>query len=69
MPAKSEKQRKFMGRVLSYKRGDRAGASKAVKKAASSMTQHQARDFSKKQHHSLFTPFSRDHTPFGKEQL
>lgn len=48
MPAKSEKQRKFMGQVYATKKGKLKNPSSAVKKAAKGMTRKQARDFAKK---------------------
>jgi hypothetical protein len=44
MPAKSKAQQRFMSMVLAKKRGEDVGSSK-VAKAASSMTQKEARDF------------------------
>lgn len=49
MPAKSEAQRKFMGQVLSYKRGKLKNPSKKVREAAESMSESEARDFAKSQ--------------------
>ena len=48
MPAKSEKQRKFFGAVMSAKKGKK-GVSGAAKKAASEMTTKQVSDFLKKE--------------------
>jgi hypothetical protein len=47
MPAESEKQRKFMGAVLSYKQGKMSEdeASEEVKKAAKSMSVSKIKDF------------------------
>jgi len=47
MPAVSERQRRFMGAVRSYKEG-RSGGSPEVRKAARSMTHKQVRDFTHK---------------------
>lgn len=47
MPAKSEKQRRFMGMVYAAKKGGKA-ASPAVAKAAKSMTKKQAKEFATK---------------------
>jgi len=44
MPAKSKAQQKFMGMVYAAKKGAKP-ASKAVAKAAKSMTKTQAKDF------------------------
>lgn len=48
MPSKSEKQRRFMGLVLSYKRGETKNVSEEVKKAAESMTEEELIDFASK---------------------
>lgn len=48
MPAKSEKQRKFMGAALAYKRGENENVSDEVKKAANSMTEKELEDFASK---------------------
>ena len=46
MPAKGEKQRKFMGAVMGCKKT--GNCSKATKKAANSMSKNQIKDFLKK---------------------
>lgn len=48
MPAKSEKQRKFFGAVMSAKKG-KSGVSGAAKKTAKEMTTKQISDFLKKE--------------------
>jgi hypothetical protein len=45
MPAKSKAQQKFMGMVTDAKEGKLKSPSKAVAKAASSMTTKSAKDF------------------------
>ena len=47
MPATSERQRRFMGAVRSYKE-DRGGGSSEVKRAARSLSIGQIRDFTRK---------------------
>lgn len=49
MPAKSEKQRKFMALVRAFKRGEKSGdeVSQAVKDAAAGMTDEEVTDFMK----------------------
>lgn len=51
MPAESERQRRFMGAVRSYKEG-RSKGSPEVRRAARSMTIEQTRDFTRKGHRS-----------------
>jgi hypothetical protein len=48
MPAKSEKQRKFMAAALAYKRGENSNASARVKQLAASMTQEELEDYARK---------------------
>lgn len=48
MPAKSEKQRRFMGAALAYKRGEEKNVSEEVKKAADSMTEAELEEFASK---------------------
>lgn len=48
MPAVSESQRRFMGMVLAQKRGQLKNPSMRVKKAASGISESDAKDFSKK---------------------
>jgi hypothetical protein len=50
MPAQSKAQQKFMGMVHSYKQGDMKDAPSSVKKAASSMTDKDAKDFASTKH-------------------
>jgi hypothetical protein len=47
MPAKSEKQRRFMGMVHAYKSGKLKDAPPEVKKAAASISDDDAVDFAK----------------------
>lgn len=47
MPAQSERQRRFMGAVRSYKEG-RGSGSPEVRRAARSMSIEQTRDFTRK---------------------
>lgn len=47
MPAESERQRRFMGAVRSYKEG-RSSGSPEVRRAARSMSIEQTRDFTRK---------------------
>jgi len=47
MPAETERQRRFMGAVRSYKEG-RSGGSPEVRRTARSMSSSQVRDFTKK---------------------
>lgn len=48
MPAKSEKQRKFFGAVMSAKRGKK-GVTGAAKKASKEMSEKTIKDFLKKE--------------------
>jgi len=48
MPAKSEKQRRFMALVRAYKRGEVSDVSESVKRAAESISDKDATDFMKK---------------------
>lgn len=45
MPSTSNKQRRFFGALLAYKRGDLKGASPEIKKASSSISESDAADF------------------------
>lgn len=47
MPAETERQRRFMGAIRSYKEG-RGTGSPEVRKAAKSMSYSQVRDFTRK---------------------
>ena len=47
MPAKSQKQQKFMGQVYAFKKGKLKHASAAVKKAAKGMSTKEAKKFAK----------------------
>lgn len=54
MPAKSQKQQRFMAMVLSVKKGLNKGkASSKVRKAAESMSESDARDFASTKHKNL----------------
>lgn len=55
MPAKSKKQRKFMGMVHAVQKGDIAAPSEKVAKAAKSMSKSSARDFTKTKEKGLPT--------------
>lgn len=48
MPAKSEKQRRFFGLVLSVKRGKSKAPNKKVAEVAKSMSEEDIRDFATK---------------------
>jgi hypothetical protein len=48
MPAKSEKQRRFMGMIYGAKKGHKRLSSGKARRAMQSLTLKQARDFAKK---------------------
>jgi hypothetical protein len=60
MPAKSEKQRRFMGMVHAYKSGKLKNASPEVKRAAASISDDAAVDFAKHVKESFAEFYRRD---------
>jgi hypothetical protein len=53
MPAKSKAQARFMGMVHAFKKGEMPGASAAVKRAASGMSDDEAKRFASTKHRGL----------------
>lgn len=65
MPAQSRAQQRFMGMVHAFKKGDMPDASSAVKKAASSMSDTDAKDFASTKHKGL-PPKVKGESMFGQ---
>jgi hypothetical protein len=71
MPSTSDKQRRFMGAVLSYKLGHYKGGdvTDSVKKAADSMSVKQIKDYLEESINSLISEKSEYHKKYGRSKL
>lgn len=69
MPSKSEKQRKFMGLVLSYKLEQTDKVSDNIKKVSDSMSVEQIKDFLEESINGLVSEESEYHKKYGRSKL